>query len=261
MKNAINNLLITKAYRHATHNPYYIRERETRALVIRLGDKVAYEIEDKTFILASGDAIFIPSGATYTAKPVGNTNEFMIVRFVSDEPGEWELMHVDDIEEAAETHRELCRALVFDDRKSRMRALSLFYKLLSLLSEGAGEETYLPSHKLTMIRPALDYVETNIFSPRLKIGDLHKLVHLSDVYFRDLFIAHTGMTPQAYVTEKRMDYAKEVIEGGGVKIKDVAEMVGYTDALYFSRIYKKRYGHSPRMTKKPTYKKTSEKTR
>ncbi len=256
MKNAINNPRLTKAYRHATENPYYIRERDTRALVVRVGDKVIYEENGRRFTSASGDVIFIPAGATYTAKPVGDRNEFMLVRFISDEPGEWELMHVDDIEEAAEIHRELCRALVFDDRKSRMRQLSLFYKLLSIISEGACEESYLPSHKLAMIRPALDYVETNIFSPKLKIGDLHRLVQLSDVYFRELFVAHTGMTPQAYVTKKRMEYARELIEAGGVRIKDVAEMVGYTDSLYFSRIYKKRYGHSPRLTKNQVCEKT-----
>ena len=250
MKNIINNPRLTKAYSHATKNPYHIRERETRALVIRIGDKVVYEAGGSRFTSASGDVIFIPLGATYTAKPVGDKNEFMLVRFISDEPGEWEIMHIDNIEEAAQAHRELCRALAFDDRKSRMRALSLFYKLLSIISEGVGEEIYLPSHKLAMIRPALDYVESNIFSPKLKIGDLHKLVKLSDVYFRELFIAHTGMTPQAYVTEKRVGYARKLIEEGNIKIKDVAEMVGYTDALYFSRLYKKRYGYSPRLTQK-----------
>ena len=249
MKNAISNPVITKAYRHTTKNPYYIKERDSRALVVRLGGKVEYRTDNESFTSVEGDVIFIPNGATYTANPIGGKNEFMIVRFISDEQGEWEIMHVDDIGEAAEIHAELCRAMVFDDRKSRMRAISLFYKLLSIISEGTGEEVYLPSRKLAMIRPALDYVESNIFSPCLRIGDLHELVGLSDVYFRELFIAHTGMTPQAYVTEKRMDYAREVIETSGIKIKDVAEAVGYTDALYFSRVYKKHFGHSPSVSK------------
>ena len=245
MKNEFNNLKITRAYRQSTEKSYNIKKRETRALVIRVGKKVEYVSDEVRFTTTGGDVIFIHFGATYSARPLDGKNEFMIVRFISDEVGEWEVLHIDDAALAAETHAELCRALVFDDRKSRMRAMSLFYKLLSIISEEERRDHYLPSRKLEMIRPALDYIESNIFSTGFKVGELHKLAGLSDVYFRELFISHTGMTPQAYVTAKRMEYASELITAGGAKIKDVARAVGYTDPLYFSRIYKQHFLHAP----------------
>ena len=39
--------------------------------------------------------------------------------------------------------------------------------------------------------------------------------------------------------------ARIISEGITTKVKDAAEAVGYTDALYFSRIYKKRFGNPP----------------
>lgn len=248
MKNEFNNLRITRAYRHSTAGSYNIKERDSRALVIRMGKSVEYTTESSSFTTAYGDVIFIPMGASYSARPLEGKNEFMIVRFISDEVGEWEVIHIDDMGLAQDTHAELCRALIFDDRKSRMRAMSLFYKLLSMISDEAREERYLPLRKLELIRPALDYVEANIFNTEFRIGALHKLAGLSDVYFRELFSSHTGMTPQDYVTAKRMEYAREMIAAGGAKIKDVAEAVGYSDPLYFSRVYKKYYRHAPSLS-------------
>ena len=246
MKNEINNVRILGAYQLSTPRAIKIDGAAHRALVIRLNQKQLYRVGEERFSTVRGDAIFIPRGAHYETQPVGGNNEYLIVRFQSDEAGEWEITHVDDIGEARAIHRELCRALVFDDRKSRMRALSLFYRLLSVISEGPSAENYLSSRKLEILRPALDYVEKNIYSPSLMVRDLHLRSGVSEVYFRELFSAHTGMNPQSYITAKRLERAREIIEEGTAEhIRDVAESVGYTDALYFSRIYKKRFGHAP----------------
>ena len=246
MKNELTNVKILGAYHTSTQKPFDIRSKPHRSLVIRLNKHTVYRTGDEKISSVRGDAVFIPLGSTYTAQAFGENNELLAVRFSSDEAGEWEVMHVDDIGEARAIHSELCRALVFNDRKSKMRQLSLFYRLLSILSEGQAEERYISRQKLEKIRPALEYIEKNIYSQDLKVGELHRLVGLSDVYFREIFTAHTGMKPQAYVTAKRLDRANELIEDGVMtKVKDVAEEVGYADPLYFSRIYKKRFGHAP----------------
>lgn len=260
MNNTFNDVTLLHAYALSTPKTFSITDYKHRSMVIRLNSKLRYSYGSETIMTGRGDVVFIPRGATYTAKPISGNNEFMIVRFQTEAAGEWEVMHVDDLAEATALHTELCRAMVFNDRKSRMRALSCFYRILSMISEGSSEERYLPSRKLELIQPALDYIETNIFSSSLKIGDLHTLSGMSDVYFRELFRAHTGLTPQEYVTEKRLSRANELIaSGASSKIKDVAAMVGYADALYFSRVYKMRYGHSPSHAKKDSEKVTREK--
>jgi AraC-like DNA-binding protein len=246
MKNEFTNVKINRAYHRVTPRCFNIRARADRALVIRLNKRLDYSVGGERIETVRGDALFIPKGASYTTHNRSDDNEYIIVNFSSDENGFWEVMHVDDIGEARAVHSELCRAIVFDDRKSRMRALSLFYRLLSLISEGRGSEEYLSERKLDMIRPALDYVENNIFSPALKMGELHTLCNISDVYFRKIFTTYTGSSPQSYVTEKRLERAREIIDEGAFgRVRDVALAVGYTDALYFSRIFKKRFGYAP----------------
>ena len=69
---------------------------------------------------------------------------------------------------------------------------------------------------------------------------------MSDTYFRNIFAAHFGISPQAYVINKRLTQAKTIIENGDYdNLYDVALAVGYEDALYFSRVFKRKYGVAP----------------
>ena len=54
------------------------------------------------------------------------------------------------------------------------------------------------------------------------------------------------MTPIDYVVKKRMDEAKALLENSEMKIKDIANGVGYEDSLYFSKVFKKVTGTSPK---------------
>ena len=53
---------------------------------------------------------------------------------------------------------------------------------------------------------------------------------------------HIGRTPRKYITEKRLEKAKSIIdEGNYLHLYDVAEKTGFSDPLYFSRIFKQYY--------------------
>ena len=54
-------------------------------------------------------------------------------------------------------------------------------------------------------------------------------------------------TPLEYLTELRMERARQLIISSSMRIKDIAEWCGYTDSYYFSRCFKKYYGVSPEM--------------
>jgi AraC-like DNA-binding protein len=60
------------------------------------------------------------------------------------------------------------------------------------------------------------------------------------------FRAHTGLPPQQYITKFRMAHARELIATSQMSITDIARIVGYDNPLYFSRMFKKETGVSPR---------------
>jgi AraC-like DNA-binding protein len=66
-------------------------------------------------------------------------------------------------------------------------------------------------------------------------------------YLRKLFKTELGRSPLEYLTDLRMYKARELLsdEKRNRPIAKVAEDCGFSDALYFSRVFKKRYGCSP----------------
>ena len=75
-----------------------------------------------------------------------------------------------------------------------------------------------------------------------------RMCGLSKSHFIRLFHKCTGMAPQKYLTALAMREAKHLLKSNNVS--DTADILGYTDAFYFSRVFKKHIGISPSEYKK-----------
>ncbi|MCI5857320.1 MAG: AraC family transcriptional regulator [Agathobacter sp.] len=64
-------------------------------------------------------------------------------------------------------------------------------------------------------------------------------------FFRK-FKSHTGMTPLQYLLEIRLSYASKLLESTNLQINEISELIGYDNALYFSRLFHRHIGESPR---------------
>lgn len=67
-------------------------------------------------------------------------------------------------------------------------------------------------------------------------------------YVKKMFKKATGMTPHQYLTDKRLENAASTLATfcGKGNISETARLCGFSDPLYFSRMFKKKYGVSPR---------------
>ncbi|GIO44910.1 response regulator transcription factor [Paenibacillus apis] len=79
----------------------------------------------------------------------------------------------------------------------------------------------------------------------LSLEHVAKRFFFSAAYFSSFFRAHTSMTFTEYLLRLRMDKAKEMLKDGTRKISEVALSVGFRDAGYFTRIFKRETGLSP----------------
>jgi len=64
-------------------------------------------------------------------------------------------------------------------------------------------------------------------------------------YLCAFFKEKTGKTANQYITEIRMDKAKELLISSDAKIDFIAKSVGYSDGNYFAKIFKKYTGSNP----------------
>lgn len=119
-------------------------------------------------------------------------------------------------------------------------ALSVAYEILALIAEKRDSRYYQISKNIPYIE-ARDYLTENFGDNSLCIKSLHEKYGVSDKYFRDRFRELFGSTPTRYLIELRLSAAARLLSSGTHSVSKVAEMVGFSDVYYFSRLFKKRF--------------------
>lgn len=84
------------------------------------------------------------------------------------------------------------------------------------------------------------------YSQEICIEDYAKSRHMSVCWLIRSFKRYMGVTPLQYIASIRINKAKELLKGTNYSVQEIADIVGYDNPLYFSRIFKKLTGYSPR---------------
>lgn len=95
------------------------------------------------------------------------------------------------------------------------------------------------------VRRAVEYITENYYK-KITIEDIANEVGKNRSYLGSLFTKICGMSPQDYLIKYRMDKACELLKNHRLQIGEIANSVGYSDQLLFSRMFKKTKGVSPR---------------
>ena len=88
------------------------------------------------------------------------------------------------------------------------------------------------------------------FTEGIPKASLAKMEGLSVSQYELLFRRTTGRTPTQYVTKLRMSLARKLLSETSMPINEIAEACGYADPFYFSRVFTKETGVSPRAYRK-----------
>ena len=81
---------------------------------------------------------------------------------------------------------------------------------------------------------------------KVTVAELSEMYNMSEGHFIRQFKAYTGYTPLEYRASKIVENAKSLLSGTDMPITDISEALGFDDPLYFSRVFKKSVGVSPR---------------
>lgn len=90
-----------------------------------------------------------------------------------------------------------------------------------------------------------DYISKNYMNETLSVKDISSHVYLSTSYVCTFFKNETGRTLNQFLTEFRMEKAKQLLSDPRYKIADISSKVGYSDGNYFGKSFKKYAGLSP----------------
>ena len=97
----------------------------------------------------------------------------------------------------------------------------------------------------TVLKRALEYIEENYVQETLSLNTVAGEVGVSANYFSAVFSQEMEVTFIEYVTQKRMEKAKKLLEQDYMKITEIAEKCGYANANYFSKVFREGTGMTP----------------
>jgi two-component system response regulator YesN len=95
-----------------------------------------------------------------------------------------------------------------------------------------------------MIEQIKEYIERNL-SGDITLADLAGKFFLNASYLSQLFKTETGENYVDFLTKRRVEKAKRLLEDKNLRIQDICEMVGYNDSKYFGQLFRKQIGLLP----------------
>ena len=117
-------------------------------------------------------------------------------------------------------------------------------KLLSFLMAAHIHPSMVKYH--SVIHKALGFIKENFTDPDISLNVVADVVNLSPSHFSTIFSQSLGQTFIDYLTECRLKHAKELLVQTNDKLSAIAMDIGYNDPNYFSYLFKKREGLTPK---------------
>lgn len=179
---------------------------------------------------------FSGSGADEMVRAAGLRTDRPVVRMGEDEkPGEY------------------CRA-VFEAFRERRASASLaasgyLHLLFSRLCEhaplGADAAIRPDTRSEELARQVVGYLSTQYAEP-ITIEGMSESLGYNRAYLSRQFKKHVGISPVAFLTKLRVDNGRRLLrERPELTVEQIASSVGFQDALYFSKQFRRFYGQSP----------------
>lgn len=113
-----------------------------------------------------------------------------------------------------------------------------------LLQAKTGEEAEACHTKDSVVDTVKRYVREHI-QEDIYIGDLARQVFLNEQYLMRVFKKTTGISILEFITQERLWLAQELLKTSEYPINRVADMVGYGNYSYFTKLFKRHTGLTP----------------
>ncbi len=132
---------------------------------------------------------------------------------------------------------------VFEE-KNKFESLELsssLERLLLTIAKTVSENSQIPRALERSIR----HIHTD-YNKKISIPDLAAIENLSNSRYIALFKQQMGMSPMTYIIKMRMSAAAELLRDTDLTVKQIGILVGYHDPHFFSKLFKKHMGISPK---------------
>ncbi len=126
-----------------------------------------------------------------------------------------------------------------------LATMSSLFQLLVYLSRTYTNTHTSGAQQVYRMGTVLSFLEEN-FAEKMSVPALAKIAHLSPRQFHRVFCQVTGVTPHQYQLQLQLKYARKLLRNSDLNIGTISEKCGFDDGCYFSKVFRKNVGASPR---------------
>lgn len=215
--------------------------RNFNALSFRFRSDAVLKTETNEYVMKDNSVAYFPARVDYSR--TATVDELIVVHF---DTTNYVARNIEffDPKEPDSLSRLFCEILNVWNKKEvgyKYRCSALLYEIFA----ECYEQNFVPKAQDSKIWQSVDYILAHYRDSELSIGDIAARSFMSEVYFRRLFKAEFGISPQKYIINLRMQNAVGLISTGYYSLQEVAYMSGYKDYKYFSVEFKRLMGVSP----------------
>lgn len=202
-----------------------------------------YTFEDGEFSLSEGAVAYLPDGSHHTLTITSENFQFYRIDFTLRINGE--LAHFSDhpIKLSDQASPECAEAIMTLERDYGIGENTVI-KTQKLCTIFASLQKSTVSTDMKRLMPALQYLQEHAVG-EVNCGELADLCFLGSSRFYDLFRAELGMTPLEYRDRLILRRATSLLAARDLSVSEIAFAVGFENAAYFSRFFKKHMEISP----------------
>lgn len=217
---------------------FQVPPRDYASLTFRIRGEATVAYGEESCFVNPGEVLYMPQNLGYTA--TYSDTELIAVNFVAHHPDPQPEVY--SLQKVEQLYTMFLRAHALWESKSPGSGVQVMSVLYGILAEICQTETAtkLPPHFLK----AVSYINAN-FAQDITIGDVCQEAGISATVFRVLFKQYYQKTPVEYITQLRLEYARNLISGG-MAVEQAALSSGFHDSKYFARTVKKHLGCTPR---------------
>ena len=255
-------------YSDSEMRPVPAHQHSFYELLLLLEGDVTYMIGGDAYALLPGDLLIMPGGIPHhpifgeggkyrrvvlwltedfvRSLPGGNKLTETLGMEDSTHRGRLYRFHATDGDALAECAMSIAEELQFDRPMGDAMSSLLVARLLILIRRMAEFSTQQESDDASSIRRIREiaaFIDENLHRD-LTLDSIADQFFFSKFYLSRLFKRHMNMTPHAYITERRLILAKQLLYEG-IPPTEVYKRCGYSDYSVFFRSFKKFYGTPP----------------
>lgn len=216
-----------------------------------------FEIDRKTITVSEGDLIIINPNCYHTEKSI-NSNDaleyivFGINNLALEEAQKtlvYKLFNFDDKKDEILYYLNvLIDELEHKNQNYELACKSILTLFLIYISRNSSPDLLITetSEKLNVeCLKIKNYIDSN-FSQDINLDFLSNMTYINKFHLVHLFTKQMGISPINYLIKKRIDESKNLLCTTNYTIKDITSIVGFSNSSYFSQMFKKVTGTSPR---------------